>query len=72
MRTEVTCEDCGANFRDVIAHELAEKIRNYKHVKKDACRTTQHCAYWGWCYRCNPEWAGMDRAARLVEMEVTK
>lgn len=51
---------------DAFAHHLAEKVRAYKRPEKPACRTTQHCAYHGWCHRCDPERAGMDRAARLI------
>lgn len=52
---------------DQHAHELAQKILAYKRPEKPACRTTQHCAYHGWCHRCDPERAGMDRAARLIK-----
>lgn len=26
---------------------------------KEACRTTQHCAYHGWCRRCDPRFAAL-------------
>jgi hypothetical protein len=45
---------------------LADEVRAYPRVKREACRSSQHCAYHGWCHRCDPERAGMDRAARLI------
>lgn len=26
---------------------------------KEACRTTQHCAYHGWCHRCDPRFSAL-------------
>lgn len=23
----------------------------------EACRTTQHCAHFGWCHRCDPQFS---------------
>lgn len=31
---------------------------------KTGCRTTQHCAYNGWCHRCDPDRAVASREAR--------
>ncbi len=49
--------------------QLAQRIREYPRVGHPACQTTQHCTYWGWCHRCDPERAGMDRAARIITKE---
>ncbi|MFF6781405.1 hypothetical protein [Streptomyces sp. NPDC012510] len=51
---------------DEYADHLADRVRTYPRAEKPACRTSQHCAYHGWCHRCDPERAGMDRAARLI------
>lgn len=47
--------------------QLAGKILNYPRTDRPACGNTQHCAFHGWCHRCDPERAGMDRAARIVK-----
>lgn len=49
--------------------QLARRIREYPRASRPTCGTTQHCAYHGWCHRCDPERAGMDRAARLITKE---
>lgn len=51
--------------------QLAQRIREYPRASRPTCGTTQHCAYNGWCHRCDPERAGMDRAARLISKEPT-
>lgn len=36
----------------------------------DACRTTQHCAYHGWCHRCDSRFAAlMGEINRIVQTE---
>ncbi|MFE0472725.1 hypothetical protein ACFW2V_14020 [Streptomyces sp. NPDC058947] len=35
---------------------------------KEACRSTQHCAYHGWCHRCDPRFAAlMSEINRIIQ-----
>lgn len=32
----------------------------------EACRTTQHCAYHGWCHRCHEQFAGLMSEINMI------
>lgn len=37
-------------------------------ARPEACRSTQHCAYHGWCNRCDPEFAAvMSRVNSVIQ-----
>src|SRR5690606_11242156 len=38
---------------------------------QDPCRTTQHCAYHGWCHRCDPRFSALMSEINLVIQTTT-
>lgn len=39
---------------------------------RQACRTTQHCAYHGWCHRCDPRFAALMDEVNLIIQSVAE